>query len=139
MSAEHPDIHITDFYADTGRILVSLYRSFPREDTLWIDDICGPDELDEFGQHSKRHQAGLATVLWLRREGYLTFTNQDAMAGFNHCVLTEKGFALLSGWHQNTAEQRPIDALDAALASGSSQQMENAVQPLLKASAARYY
>lgn len=134
----HPDIHMTDFYNDTGRILISLFRSFPRQDTLWIDDICGPDELDEFGQHSPRYQACLATVLWLKREDYLTFSTQDDTAGFNHCVLTEKGLALLSGWHDGALE-RPIDALDAALVSGSSQQMEAAVQPLLKASARRYF
>lgn len=134
----YPDIHITDFYNDTGRILISLFRSFPRQDTLWVDDICGPDEFDDFGQHSPRYQACVATVLWLQREGYLNYSSQDAMAGFNHCVLSEKGFGLLSGWHQS-GQWRPIDALDEALVSGSSQQMEAAVQPLLRASAARHY
>ncbi|MEX0584771.1 MAG: hypothetical protein WEB07_03320 [Natronospirillum sp.] len=133
-----PDIHITDFYHDTGRILISLFRSFPRGNTLWVDDICGPDELDEFGQHSQRHQACLATAVWLQRELYLTYSTQDAMAGFNHCVLTEKGFALLSGWHRKS-RTRPIDELDDALLSGSSQRMEAAVQLLLQASAGRYY
>lgn len=135
--SQPPDLHMTDFYNDTGRILVSLYRSFPREETLWVDDICGPTQLDEFGQHSIRHQACMATVLWLRREGYLTFTTQDGQAGFDHCVLTEKALALLAGWHQTATADgvRPIDALDNALANRSSQAMEMAVQSILKTSA----
>lgn len=137
--SQQPDIHITDFYNDTGRILISLYRSFPRQETLWVDDICGPHELDEFGQHSIRHQACVATVLWLRREGYLTFSTQDSQAGFNHCVLTEKALALLSGWHESPRDgqppARPIDALDAALLARSSLAMEDAVKAVLKMSA----
>ncbi len=133
-SAIPPDIHMTDFYNDAGRILINRYRCFPREEPLWVDDICGPHDLDEFGQHSPRHMACLATVLWLTREGYLTYTSQDGQAGFNHCVLTEKSLALLCGWHIDRP-QRPIDALEEALLSGSSQDMEAAVQTILRASA----
>lgn len=132
------DLHITDFYNDVGRILILLYRAFPRLDTLWIDDVCGPDELDDFGQHSARFRACAATVVWLSQEGYVRYSDQDGEKGFNHCVLTEKGFALLSGWHLE-GHATVIDQLVQALTAGSSDAMEQAVSQLLKASAQHYY
>ncbi|WLD57271.1 hypothetical protein NFC81_11130 [Salinispirillum sp. LH 10-3-1] len=132
------NLHITDFYNDAGRVLILLYRSFPRLDTLWIDDVCGPDELDDFGQHSVRFRACSATVVWLRNEGYLRYSDQDGEKGFNHCVLTEKGLAVLSGWHLEGREM-VIDQLERALDERSSSAMEQAVSGILKASARQYY
>ena len=46
------DIHIEEFYKDAAIALVQLYNAFPRRVNLFVEDIAGPDEPDEFGLHS---------------------------------------------------------------------------------------
>ncbi len=43
------DIHVEEFYKDVAIALVQLYMSFPRRVNLFVEDIAGPDEPDEFG------------------------------------------------------------------------------------------
>ena len=45
------DIHIDDFFRDAAIALNRLYLSFPRPIALYVEDIIGPDEPDEFGLH----------------------------------------------------------------------------------------
>ena len=122
------DIHITEFYNDCGKIFQLLYGQFPRPISLWTQDICGPDNTDEFGMHSERYLAAYATVLWLKEEGYLRFDDVDKKDAFNHCCLTETGFQSLIGMQQ-TANQdaRPIDHIRLAVHEQSSDLMEQAV------------
>lgn len=104
------DIHIDDFYKDSAIILCSLYNSFPRPHTLYVEDIIGPDEPDEFGLQSKRHQACLATMLWLGEEGYLRYTDTVRQLAIDQAVLTHHAFVMISGQY----ELRPLPSEEEA-------------------------
>ncbi len=90
------DIHIDDFYKDLGFILLRLYAKFPQKNTLFVEDISGPDEPDEFGLHSDRFMSCFSTMLWLEQEGYLTYESTIRQEAIDQAVLTHKGFMLLS-------------------------------------------
>lgn len=90
------DIHIDDFYKDTGKILVQLYRSFPRKNLLLIEDISGPDIPDEYGLHSERHQSCFGAAIWLAESGYLSYGETIRQEGMDQVNLTHKAFTLLS-------------------------------------------
>lgn len=90
------DIHIDDFYKDTGKILVSLYRSFPRKTLLFVEDICGPDTPDEYGLHSERHQSCFGAAVWLAEAGYLYYEETVRQEALDQAVLSHKAFTLLS-------------------------------------------
>lgn len=90
------DIHIADFYKDAARILVQLYNQFPRPAMLFVEDIAGPDTPDEFGLHSPRHEACLATMMWLSRNGYLSYESLIRQEAIDQAVLTQQGFTLLA-------------------------------------------
>ena len=72
------DIHIDDFCKDSALSLKILYDAFPCNSDLLVDQIIGPDELDDFGLHSRRHQACLATMLWLADEGLIRVWRADS-------------------------------------------------------------
>lgn len=93
---ERADLHIDDFYSDAAVILLLLYSAFPRRVALYVDDICGPDEPDEFGLPSPRAQATFATILWLAEQGYLDFEAAVRQESVDQAVLTEKGFLALT-------------------------------------------
>lgn len=84
------DLHMDDFYSDVAKILTRLYFSFPRPLSLYVDDICGALDIDEFGLISERHQACLATMLWLADEGYLRYAALLPNEGVDLATLTEK-------------------------------------------------
>ena len=48
------DINIDDFFKDSAKVLVQLYSVFPRRHTVFVEDVSGPEETDEFGMHSTR-------------------------------------------------------------------------------------
>jgi hypothetical protein len=90
------DLHIDDFYKDAARILLVLYQYFPRPYTIYVTDISGPDEPDEYGLHSDRHQACFSTMTWLADAGLLRHVdviNKDAV---DQAVLTHKALTLLT-------------------------------------------
>lgn len=86
------DVHIDDFFKDCSAILLAGMSHFPRPFTLFVEDISGPDNMDEFGLHSNRHLAALGTVHWLAAEGYIRFSTQDRQESVDDFVLTEKAF-----------------------------------------------
>lgn len=90
------DIHLDDFYRDTARILVALYNHFPRKTTLYVEDIAGPDQPDEFGLHSPRHLACFHTILWLAQTDYLTYESLIRQEAADETVLSHRGFLLLT-------------------------------------------
>lgn len=90
------DIHIADFYKDAARVLVQLYNSFPRRIMVFVEDIAGPDTPDEFGLHSPRHQACLATLLWLAQSGYVSYETLMRQEAMDQATLTQRGFTLLA-------------------------------------------
>ena len=90
------DIHIDDFYRDVAKIFLNLYALFPRKTILYVEDICGPDQPDEFGLHHPRFQAGFSAMVWLGQHGYLTFEDTIREEALDQAVLTRKAFLLLS-------------------------------------------
>ena len=90
------DIHIDDFYKDVGFILLSLYRSFPRKATVYVDDISGPDQPDEFGVHSERFLACFGTMVWLHEQDYINFESTVRQEAIDQATLSHKSFLLLS-------------------------------------------
>ena len=90
------DLHIEDFYRDVAKIFLLLYASFPRKMVLYVEDVSGPDEPDEFGLHNPRYQACFSAMVWLAEQGYLSFEDTIAQDALDQAVLTRRGFLLLS-------------------------------------------
>jgi hypothetical protein len=90
------DLHIEDFYRDVARIFVRLYANFPRKMILYVEDICGPDEPDEFGLHNPRFQSCFSAMVWLAEHGHVNFYATIREEGLDQVVLTERGFLLLT-------------------------------------------
>lgn len=90
------DIHIDDFYKDVAKVLTLLYSAFPRKSNLYVEDIAGPDNRDEFGLHSERHQACLSAMLWLAESGYIRYHDTIRQKALDQAWLTHKAFTLLS-------------------------------------------
>ncbi|MGO1500538.1 MAG: hypothetical protein ACTHWH_04550 [Marinobacter sp.] len=90
------DIHVEEFYKDAAVALAQLYSAFPRRVNLFVEDIAGPDETDEFGLHSKRHMACFGALLWLAEEGFLRYVDTIRQDALDQAVLTKKAFSRLS-------------------------------------------
>lgn len=89
------DVNIDDFYHDIGIILLSLFQQFPRKVSLFIDDISGPDEMDEFGLHSPRYLSAIGALMWLHDEGYIRYLDIIKQESAEECTLTQKAFVKL--------------------------------------------
>ena len=90
------DLQIDDFYKDAAAGMLQLYQVFPRKTALYVEDLIGREEPDEFGLPSKRHESCLGALLWLAEEGYLRFDSTIAYDALDQAVLSEKGFLRLS-------------------------------------------
>ncbi len=90
------DINIENFYRHIARVLNILYASFPSKTPLYVDDVAGIDEPDEYGLHSPRYTSGFFTILWLAEEGYLRYTDAIRQDGVDQAVLTHKAFLRLT-------------------------------------------
>lgn len=111
------DIHVEEFYKDVGVALVQLYGVFPRRVNLFVEDIAGPDEPDEFGLHSKRHMACFGALLWLEEEGLLRYVDTIRQEALDQAVLSHAAFVRLSApapaslteamGHERTEEKLP--------------------------------
>lgn len=143
------DIHIDDFYKDSAKILVQLYRQFPRRSLLFVEDISGPDTADEYGLHSDRHLACFSTMLWLADAGYISYLETVRQEALDQAVLTHKAFTLLSAEagrridNHDETELPPsvaeilktnIFQLREALKSGSSAELRRCMDLLLRQS-----
>ena len=89
------DVNVDDFYHDMAVILLSLYQQFPQKVSLYIDDICGPDETDEFGLHSKRYLSAIGALMWLHDESYIRYRDIVRQESAEECTLTQKAFVKL--------------------------------------------
>jgi hypothetical protein len=99
------DLHIDDFYKDVALILLRLYGVFPRKHLLFVDDICGFEEPDEFGLPSARSLGCFSAMVWLGEQGYLNYESAIRQEALDQTVLSEKGFLLLS----SRSEMTPLD------------------------------
>ncbi len=89
------DVHIDDFYHDIAATLLSLYQQFPRKISLYIEDVSGPDDVDEFGLHSQRHLSCMGAMLWLHDENYIRFEDLVREEAIEAATLTQKAFVKL--------------------------------------------
>ena len=90
------ELHVEEFHKDAAIALTQLYGAFPRRVNLFVEDIAGPDEPDEFGLHSKRHMACLGALLWLGEEGLLRYVDTIRQEALDQAVLTRAAFIRLS-------------------------------------------
>ena len=90
------DLQIDDFYRDAAAGLLILYQAFPRKVALYVEDLIGHEEPDEFGLPSKRHQGCLGALIWLAEEGYLRFESTIHFQALDQAALTEKAFVRLT-------------------------------------------
>jgi len=116
------DIHVEEFYKDVAVALVQLYGVFPRRVNLFVEDIAGPDEPDEFGLHSKRHMACFGALLWLEEEGLLRYVDTIRQEALDQAVLTRDAFIRLSA----PAPQALADA--AGVQTGEADNLPRSVQ-----------
>ncbi|WP_339067654.1 hypothetical protein [Teredinibacter turnerae] len=91
------DLHIDDFCRDTAKALVMLYNRFPQRTTVYVEDIAGPDQPDEFGLHSPRFTAGFHALLWLAETDYIRFSDVIRQEAVEDATLTHRSFLFLSG------------------------------------------
>jgi hypothetical protein len=141
------DLHIEDFYKDVAMIFLRLYSIFPRKIVLYVEDISGPDEPDEFGLHNPRFEACFSTMVWLAEHGYLLFDDTVRQEALDQVVLSQKAFLLLASRSelllvaQGTEEVLPPSVLEqsqsnvmqlrAAMKEGSSIALQRSVSYLL--------
>lgn len=133
------DLHIDDFYKDSAKILIQLFKQFPRRENLWVDDIAGMDTPDEFGLHSERYQAGFSAMLWLAEQGWLDYVDmiQQPQLGLDQAVLSQSAFLALTA-SLPTPDDTPIlnnnriNAIRGAVKAQSSSQIEQQIQALLQ-------
>lgn len=90
------DINVENFYRDVGSIFTTLYASFPSKAAIYVDEVSGVDEPDEYGMHNPRYTAGFFAMLWLAEEGYMRYAEVIRQDGVDQATLTEKGFLILS-------------------------------------------
>ena len=102
------DIHIEEFYHDIGLILSRLYSSFPRRANIYVEDISGEDNPDEFGLHSDRHLSCFSAMIWLEQQGYIYFENTMEKKAIDQAVLSEKSFLILSN-QASISLNEPLD------------------------------
>ena len=114
------DVHIDDFYKDCAVVLLQGFRQFPRAQTLFVEDISGPDEVDEFGLHSPRHQSAFGAVIWLKDEGFIRFSEMDGQKSVDEFVLTSKSFSRLLKPDPRNEGATILDAIEYARLQGDS-------------------
>jgi hypothetical protein len=88
-------LNIDDFSRDVARTLVILASVFPRPREVFVEDVYQPEETDEFGMHSDRYLACFQTLVWMREEGFIRFTNTVRTDSVEQAVLTGRCLALL--------------------------------------------
>ena len=103
------DLQIDEFYKDAASGLLLLYQAFPRKVALYVEDLIGREEPDEFGLPTPRHQSCLGALLWLADEGYIRFESTIGYDALDQATLSEKGFLRLSrGLPHAVAEGEPV-------------------------------
>jgi hypothetical protein len=109
------DVHIDEFFKDCAVILLHGFKSFPAKQILYVEDICGPDEVDEFGLHSPRHIAAFGAIAWLQEEGFIRFTDINRQESVDEFVLTSKAFTRLLHTENDSVTTRLAQRLEFAL------------------------
>jgi hypothetical protein len=90
------DINIENFYKHIGKILSILYAAFPTKTAVYVDDVAGIDDPDEYGLHSPDYTSGFFALIWLGDEGYLRYVDTIRQDGIDQAALTHKAFLRLT-------------------------------------------
>jgi hypothetical protein len=90
------DLQIDELYKDAATAMLLLYQAFPRKVSVYVEDLNGREEPDDFGLPSQGHQNCLGALLWLADEGYLRFDSCIAYDALDQAVLSEKAFLRLT-------------------------------------------
>lgn len=90
------DINIENFYKHIARTLNILYGAFPTKQAIYVDEVAGIDEPDEYGLHSPHYTAGFFALIWLADEGYLRYADTIRQDGIDQACLTHKAFLKLT-------------------------------------------
>ncbi len=122
------DIYIEDFHRDVAITMIRLYSSFPRPAAIYVDEIAGIDDPDEFGVQSERHQRCLGSLIWLGEEGLIRYRDMIGIEGIDAAVLSLRGFRAL---HDSTAtDTLAINALRNAVRERDSEAVKRGVLTL---------
>lgn len=138
------DLHIEEFYKDAAIVLAQLYGAFPRKTSVYVEDVAGADNPDEFGLHSRRHLACLGAMVWLAEEGWIRYVDTIGQLAIDQASLTQMAFTCLSAQQLDfspepmpesapapTASEPRIDLIRAVLKSGSSTRISQVVKSML--------
>ncbi len=128
------DLHIDDFCKDAAKTLILLYRRFPTKTTLYVEDISGPDEPDEFGLHSPRFEACFSAFVWLKDTDYISFSHAMRKEAVEDATLTHRSFSLLSSLDQDLSLEEPVRRIDYL-----KNQFSSATSDQLKETVLRYF
>jgi cytochrome c553 len=74
---------------------------------VFVEDISGPDNADEYGLHSDRFQSCFGAMLWLEQERFIIFESTLKQEAIDQATLTSKGLKLMS----SICHDREINAL----------------------------
>ncbi len=95
-TAPMADINVENFYRHIAKILHILYTHFPTRAALYVDEVAGIDEPDEYGLHSPTYTAGFFAMLWLADEGFIRYADTIRQDGIDQAFLTHKAFLILT-------------------------------------------
>jgi hypothetical protein len=142
------DIHIEEFYLDCTKILKQLYQAFPKKSNVFVEDISGPDQPDEYGIHSDRSQSCFGAMIWLENENFISFESTLRQEAIDQAILSSKGLRFMSSichddyMNSITDKIHPlkdelkclpnIDTLNHIMKHGTSSQLGLAVQHLIQ-------
>jgi len=90
------DINVENFYKHIAKIFSILYATFPTKSPIYVDDVAGIDEPDEYGLHSPSYTAGFFAMIWLADEGYIRYSDTIRQDGVDQAALTHKAFLALT-------------------------------------------
>ena len=105
-TSEMADINVENFYRHIAKILNILYTHFPTRAALYVDEVAGVDEPDEYGLHSPTYTAGFFAMLWLADEGFIRYADTIRQDGIDQSFLTHKAFLILT----QTTEEMIVEA-----------------------------
>jgi hypothetical protein len=124
------DIYIEDFNHDVAVILHRLYSSFPRPAALYIDEIAGLDDPDDYGVASERHQRCLGAMIWLADEDFIRYRDLIGIEGIDAAVLTLRTFRALHQSENHDPQPLLINRLREALRERNSEAVKRVVNTL---------
>lgn len=119
------DLHVEDFCQDMVKTLLRLYTAFPAKHTVYVDEIAGPQELDEFGLPSDRHQRCLGAMLWLQQEQLIVVQDVIPQQAIDQASLTLVTYRALT--QQHIIDQKPtqfVESFREALAEANSEKIK---------------